>query len=92
MSKNVIEKSEDMLGKIDDRYDMTIPEIQEIMKYYTDIAASICCAFRYGYLQGTNAAKQPWYIERIVNLLKTMEPGEVKDMYYFVQGMAGVVV
>ena len=34
MSKNVIEKSEDMLGKIDDRYDMTMPEIQEIMEYY----------------------------------------------------------
>ena len=90
MKKSVVEKSNEMLGKIETRYDMTIPEIEEIMEYYTDIAAAICCAFRYGYLQGTNAAKQPWYIERIVNLLKTMEPGEVKDMYYFVQEMAVV--
>lgn len=57
MSKNVIEKSEDMLGKIDDRYDMTMPEIQEIMEYHADIAAAICCAFRYGYLQGTKVTK-----------------------------------
>lgn len=91
MSKNVIEKSEDMLGKIDARHDMKISEIREIMDYHTDIAAAICCAFRYGYLQGETAAKQPGYIERIVNLLKRMEPGEVKDMYYFVQGIAGVV-
>lgn len=92
MTKNVIEKSEDMLGKIDDQYDMKISEIREIMDYHTDIASAICCAFRYGYLQGETAAKQPWCIERIVNLLKTMEPSEVKDMYYFVQGIAGRTV
>lgn len=92
MSKNVIEKSEDMLGKIDIRYDMKIPEIQEIMDYHTDAAAAICCAFRYGYLQGEKAAKKPWYIERIVNLLKKMESSEVKDLYYLVQGLAGEAV
>ena len=43
MKKSVVEKSNEMLGKIDTRYDMTIPEIEEIMEYYTDIAAAICC-------------------------------------------------
>lgn len=89
MSKSVIEKSEDMLVKIDTQYDMTIPEIQVIMDYHTDTAAAICCAFRYGYLQGERQRKQPWYIERIINLLKTMESGEVKDIYYFVREIAG---
>ena len=35
MKKSVVEKSNEMLGKIDTRYDMTIPEIEEIMEYYS---------------------------------------------------------
>ncbi len=86
---DVVKKSEDMLGKIDDRYDMTIPEIRDIVEHYTDIVGAICCAFRYGYLQGTKAAEQPRNVQMIVDILKEMDQESQKEVYYFVQGYAG---
>ncbi|MCB7067331.1 hypothetical protein LI031_26075 [Enterocloster citroniae] len=87
--KSVIDKSNEALWKIDDKFDMTIPEIDKIIEGSTSVPAAICCAFRYGYLQGTKATKQPQRIERIVEILTQMDQKTVRRAHLMISGMIG---
>lgn len=55
--KNVIQKSDATLGKINPRYDLTCENMREIRDTYGGSFDVICCSFRFGYLQGMKAAK-----------------------------------
>ena len=53
----VVAKANQLVGKINPHYDLTSGNIQEIHREYGGNIESICCAFKFGYLQGMKAAK-----------------------------------
>ena len=55
--KNTVEKANSMRGMINPHYNMTIVNATEIHDVYGGNFESICCSFRFGYLQGVKAAK-----------------------------------
>lgn len=57
VNKNVVQKSNSMIGQINPRYDMTVNNVKEIHEVYGGSFDTICCSFRLGYLQGMKAAK-----------------------------------
>lgn len=54
--KNVLQKCEDVIGKIDARYDVGADEIDEIYKGSSNFYELITNGFRLGYIQGMKAA------------------------------------
>lgn len=56
-SIGVVAKVNQLVGKINPRYNLTCENIQEIHREYGGNFESICCAFKFGYLQGMKAAK-----------------------------------
>ena len=56
-STKVLEKIEEMKGKINPRYDMRVSEISQISKKSKDVYDLICNGFAFGYYQGMKAAK-----------------------------------
>ena len=55
--KNVVKKADSLIGTINPRYDMTINNVKEIHDMYGGSFETICCSFRFGYMQGMKAAK-----------------------------------
>lgn len=55
--KNVVQKANLMIGQINPHYDMTVNNVKEIHEVYGGSFDTICCSFRFGYLQGMKAAK-----------------------------------
>ncbi|MBA4700921.1 MAG: hypothetical protein H2212_15975 [Ruminococcus sp.] len=55
--KNIVEKSELMIGTIDVRYDISAASLIELVMHYRLPLESACAAFRVGYLQGAKAAR-----------------------------------
>ena len=55
--KNVVMKTKTMAGTINWRYDMTYNNMLEIYSAYGKGFDAMCCAFRFGYMQGMKAAK-----------------------------------
>lgn len=66
---NTVEKAEKMLGKINNRYNLTCKEMEEMEEIYQgyshDIFNLISCAFRFGYLQGSKAVKAEMRKEKL---------------------------
>ena len=63
---NAVEKAEKMLGKVNNRYDLTANEMNDIyQKYKNDMVGLIGCAFRFGYLQGSKAVKAEMRKEKV---------------------------
>lgn len=63
---NAVEKAEKMLGKINNRYNLTAREMDEIYQEYNhDMFDLISCAFRFGYLQGSKAVKAEMRKEKV---------------------------
>lgn len=56
--KNAYEKSQEMKGKINPRYDLNTLDIQDIVENTVDIYGAICAAFKFGYLKGSRATKK----------------------------------
>ena len=55
-----------MLGKVNNRYDLTANEMNDIyQKYKNDMVGLIGCAFRFGYLQGSKAVKAEMRKEKL---------------------------
>ena len=55
--KNVVKHANSLIGTINPRYDMTVNNAREIYDMYGGNLETICCSFRFGYLQGMKAAK-----------------------------------
>lgn len=55
--KNTIQKANEVISKINPRYDMKQKEIEEIYENANNPIKAICISFRLGYLQGTKAAR-----------------------------------
>lgn len=55
--EGVITKTKEMTGRINPRYDLKSKDIEEIHSTYGGNFDSICCAFKFGYLQGMKAVK-----------------------------------
>lgn len=55
--KNVLEKAESMIGKINPRYDISVLQVAEIHQESGDWYRAITNAFRIGYMQGVKATK-----------------------------------
>lgn len=55
--KNVVEKAESMKGKIPAGYILSTPQMVELYEKSPDWFHLIVNSFRFGYLQGTKAAK-----------------------------------
>ena len=63
---NTVEKAEKMIGKINERYNLTCKEMDEIYRGCNqDIFNIISCAFRFGYLQGSKAVKAEMRKEKL---------------------------
>lgn len=63
---NTVEKAEKMIGKINNRYNLTCKEMEEMYQEYNhDIFNLISCAFRFGYLQGSKAVKAEMRKEKV---------------------------
>ena len=56
-NKSAVSKANAIIGAINPCYDMTCENIREIYDTYGGSFDVICCSFRFGYLQGTKAAK-----------------------------------
>lgn len=85
--KNVVFRSMVMLGKIDDKYDMTESEMLQIQEFYKQgILGAIRCAFRWGYLRGTEATELPEDIKNIVGLLEMVSADKVREAYWLLNG------
>ena len=55
-----------MLGKVNNRYDLTANEMNDIyQKYKNDMVGLIGCPFRLGYLQGSKAVKAEMRKEKL---------------------------
>lgn len=54
---NAMELVRKSTGRINDRYDMTITDMNSIMGASRDAWDLICNGFRFGYLQGMEAAR-----------------------------------
>lgn len=57
MMKNIIEKAENMVGKIDPRYDISCDQVIEVVNHYKGRLECGTMFFRLGYMQGQKAAK-----------------------------------
>lgn len=57
MNCNAVKVSEEILEKIDDRYDMSVSEMLALDKAYQDRIELLCGAFRFGYAQGQKAER-----------------------------------
>lgn len=55
--KNAVQKANSIIGQINPRYNMTVNNVNEIHEVYGGSFDTICCSFRFGYLQGMKAAK-----------------------------------
>ena len=55
--KNAVQKANSIIGQINPRYDMTVNNVKEIHEVDGGSFDTICCSFRFGYLQGMKAAK-----------------------------------
>lgn len=56
--KNVIKKTNTMIGKINPYYDMTSSNVRELYDAYPNQPFElICSSFKFGYLQGMKAAR-----------------------------------
>lgn len=55
--KNVVEKAQDMIGKINPYYDMSFGNIMEIYEKSDNPINMISTSFSFGYMQGMKAAK-----------------------------------
>lgn len=56
--KNSVEKAAEMAEKINERYDLTMKEMDEMYREYGhDLFSLIYCAFSFGYMQGSKAVK-----------------------------------
>lgn len=63
---NTVEKAEKMIGKVNNRYNLTCKEMEEMYREYNhDIFNLISCAFRFGYLQGSKAVKAEMRKEKV---------------------------
>lgn len=56
-TKNIIQKAQDMIGKINPYYDLRYSNVIEIYEDSSGIFDMISNSFRFGYLQGMKAAK-----------------------------------
>lgn len=55
--KNAYEKSQEIKGKINPRYDLNALDVQDIVENTADIYGAICAAFKFGYLKGSRDTK-----------------------------------
>lgn len=55
--KNVVEKTESMIGKIPAGYELNVTQVAELYEKSPDWFHLIENSFRFGYLQGMKAAK-----------------------------------
>lgn len=53
--KNVVQISEDMIGRMNVRYGMSFENVTDLIKNYSGKFELAAAAFRLGYLQGTKA-------------------------------------
>ena len=57
MRADVIKRSEEMKGKINPRYDMSVKEVRALAEYYVGRFELVSTAFCYGYYQGQKAER-----------------------------------
>lgn len=57
MVKDTIKEIEKTYKTINPYYDMTVPNINDILNNGNTVVDMICLAFRFGYIQGTKAEK-----------------------------------